>query len=48
MLNKKEDARRMIPIVSKKHRDVCASLVAGLNRIKKRNIHIYLKIMKIY
>ncbi|MDD3625749.1 MAG: hypothetical protein PHV06_00375 [bacterium] len=39
MLNKTVDARRMIPIVTKKHRDVCASLVAGLTGLRREYIN---------
>ncbi|MDD3626362.1 MAG: hypothetical protein PHV06_03505 [bacterium] len=35
MLKMQMNARRMIPTVSPKHRDTCASLVAGLKGIKK-------------
>ncbi|MDD3627104.1 MAG: hypothetical protein PHV06_07275 [bacterium] len=48
MLSKTVNARIMIPIVSPKHRDACASLVAGLNGIKKINSLMYFKIIKMY
>ncbi|MDD3625774.1 MAG: hypothetical protein PHV06_00500 [bacterium] len=39
MLNKTVDARRMIPIVSLKHRDDFASLVAGLTGLRREYIN---------